>query len=99
MTDSNDPALINREVHMSDLIRAHEGNKETSSDHPGKIHWGKFNMIGKFVASTTQCQVQCRTSSEYYFQPKDHIRKWIAQPALLMTAEVFMTTLCDMECV
>jgi len=38
---------------MSDLIRAHEGNAETNPDYPNKIHWGKFNMIGKFVHSTT----------------------------------------------
>jgi len=56
------PAL---EVHMSDLIKAHEGNQESHPDHPGKIHWGKFNMMGKFINSTTQCQVRCKTSAEY----------------------------------
>jgi len=43
--------MVTREVHMSDLIRAHEGNAETNPDYPNKIHWGKFNMIGKlFIA-------------------------------------------------
>lgn len=57
--------LYHREVHMSDLIKAHEGNNESNSQHPGKIHWGKFNMMGKFISSTTQCQTRCRLSTEY----------------------------------
>lgn len=92
MTGSDKLAIITREVHMSDLIRAHEGNKENNSDHPGKIHWGKFNMIGKFVSSTTQCQVQCRNSSDYNFIPREHIRRWIAQPAFLLSEEVFIAS-------
>ncbi|KAF7969341.1 hypothetical protein HWV62_27669 [Athelia sp. TMB] len=57
------PAL---EVHMSDLIKAHEGNQESNPEHPNKIHWGKFNMMGKFISSTTQCQTRCKTSTEYH---------------------------------
>lgn len=51
---------------MSDLIRAHEGNPDYNPD-PNKVHWGKFNMIGKFITSTTQCQAQCRTNTDYDF--------------------------------
>lgn len=57
--------FYHREVHMSDLIKAHEGNNESNSQHPGKIHWGKFNMMGKFISSTTQCQTRCKQSTEY----------------------------------
>ncbi|KAJ3824976.1 ras guanine nucleotide exchange factor domain-containing protein [Lentinula raphanica] len=64
------PAL---EVHMSDLIRAHEGNDDSKSDDPTKIHWGKFNMIGRFITSTTQCQAQCRSTTDYNFPERLYI--------------------------
>lgn len=68
-----------REVHMSDLIRAHEGNPESNPDYPNKIHWGKFNMIGKFVHSTTLCQLQCRGTQDYDFKEHPTIRKLMQQ--------------------
>ncbi|KAF8168080.1 ras guanine nucleotide exchange factor domain-containing protein [Crassisporium funariophilum] len=58
------PAL---EVHMSDLIRSHEGNGDSKSSDPTKIHWGKFNMMGRFITGTLQCQAQCRNSTDYNF--------------------------------
>ncbi|KAJ7630961.1 ras guanine nucleotide exchange factor domain-containing protein [Roridomyces roridus] len=64
------PAL---EVHMSDLIRAHEANDDVNPSDPTKIHWGKFNMMGRFINSTTQCQAQCRAVSDYNFPPRKHI--------------------------
>uniref|UniRef100_A0A0W0G3J5 Ras GEF n=1 Tax=Moniliophthora roreri TaxID=221103 RepID=A0A0W0G3J5_MONRR len=64
------PAL---EVHMSDLIRAHEGNDDFNSSDPTKIHWGKFNMMGRFITSTTQCQIQCQTTTDYNFPERSHI--------------------------
>ncbi|KAF9069038.1 ras guanine nucleotide exchange factor domain-containing protein [Rhodocollybia butyracea] len=64
------PAL---EVHMSDLIRAHEANDDTKSGDPTKIHWGKFNMMGRFITSTTQCQAQCRSTTDYNFPERPHI--------------------------
>jgi hypothetical protein len=73
------PAL---EVHISDLIRAHEGNADSHPDHPNKIHWGKFNMIGKFVNSTTQCQVQCTNAPEYDFPERPYIRKLMEHPVM-----------------
>ena len=57
-----------REVHLLDLIRAHEGNPDYSDAHPSKIHWAKFNMIGRFIAGTVQAQEQCRQSPEYTFE-------------------------------
>lgn len=52
---------------MSDLLRAHEGNPDTKPDDPSKIHWAKFNMIGKFIGNTSQYQAQCRDPNEYNF--------------------------------
>ena len=49
------------------MIRAHEGNPDYSDVHPSKIHWAKFNMIGRFIAGTVQAQEQCRQSPEYTF--------------------------------
>ncbi|KIJ21729.1 hypothetical protein PAXINDRAFT_165135 [Paxillus involutus ATCC 200175] len=65
------PAL---EVHMSDLIRAHEGNPDASAPEPHKVHWGKFNMFGRFIQSTTHCQIQCQTTSDYNFAERPKIR-------------------------
>jgi hypothetical protein len=59
--------MHDREVHMSDLIRAHEGNADFHAEHPEKIHWGKFNMMGRFISSTVQCQKQCKNTSDYRF--------------------------------
>lgn len=61
------------EVHMSDLIRANEGNDDINEADPSKIHWGKFNMMGRFVDTTSQCQVQCQNSSDYEFPERSAI--------------------------
>lgn len=68
------PAL---EVHMSDLIRAHEGNPNVNLDDPTKIHWGKFNMFGRFIQTTTHCQIQCQTNPDYCLPSRDRILKVI----------------------
>ncbi|KAG6851046.1 hypothetical protein H0H93_002938 [Arthromyces matolae] len=73
------PAL---EVHMSDLIRAHEGNDDFYSSDSSKIHWGKFNMMGRFISSTAQCQAQCRTAPDYSFVERNHIRELLAKPVM-----------------
>ncbi|TEB35021.1 ras GEF [Coprinellus micaceus] len=61
------PAL---EVHLMDLVRANEGNLDFNEADPTKIHWGKFNMMGRFIDTTTQCQVQCRNSTDYDFMER-----------------------------
>ncbi|KAF8078601.1 ras guanine nucleotide exchange factor domain-containing protein [Lyophyllum atratum] len=73
------PAL---EVHMSDLIRAHEGNGDFNSSDSAKIHWGKFNMMGKFISSTAQCQAQCRTAVDYNFTERKHIAELLRRPVM-----------------
>ncbi|KAF9044714.1 ras GEF [Hymenopellis radicata] len=74
------PAL---EVHISDLIRSHEANDDFNSDDPSKIHWGKFNMMGRFITSTTQCQAQCRSTDDYNFKSKDSIRDLLLSAYLM----------------
>jgi len=73
------PAL---EVHMSDLIRAHEANDDVNQTDSTKIHWGKFNMMGRFINSTTQCQGQCRAVSDYNFPPRQHINDMLLAPVM-----------------
>ena len=73
---------------MSDLIRAQEGNGDTNEAYPSKIHWAKFNMMGRFIASTLQCQAQCRNSNDYDF-PK---RMAIAE--LFVKIPVMSTEVC-----
>ncbi|KAJ6604672.1 ras guanine nucleotide exchange factor domain-containing protein [Mycena vulgaris] len=73
------PAL---EVHMSDLIRAHEANDDVNPTDSTKIHWGKFNMMGRFINSTTQCQAQCRAVSDYNFTTREHISAMLLAPGM-----------------
>jgi len=74
------PAL---EVHLLDLIRAHEGNQDYNSTDPNLIHWAKYNMIGKFIAGTMQSQDQCRNSGEYHFVEQPHIRDLLLKECVM----------------
>ncbi|KAJ7783808.1 ras guanine nucleotide exchange factor domain-containing protein [Mycena maculata] len=74
------PAL---EVHMSDLIRAHEANDDVNPSDSSKIHWGKFNMMGRFINSTTQCQAQCRAVSDYNFPIRKNITDMLQAPCIM----------------
>ena len=68
--------MCHREIHLSDLIRAHEGNPDYHDDDPTKIHWAKFNMMARFIDTIVQCQKGCRESGEYdRFQDRHEIRK------------------------
>lgn len=75
---------------MSDLIRAHEANDDAKSGDPNKIHWGKFNMIGRFITSTTQCQAQCRSTNDYDFPERGHISN------LLLTKYTMNDEVCSL---
>ncbi|TFK77078.1 ras GEF [Pluteus cervinus] len=78
------PAL---EVHMSDLIKAHEGNDDFHADDQTKIHWGKFNMMGRFVNHTMQCQAQCKMATDYNFPDRNAIAElFVRRP--VMTEEM-----------
>ena len=80
--------LCSREVHISDLIKAHEGNGDKNDSDPLKIHWGKYNMMGGFVATTVQCQAQCRNSTEYDFPERPFIAELLMKGPL-MSIEVW----------
>lgn len=77
-----------REVHLSDLIRAHEGNNDRNDDYPTKIPWGKYNLMGRFIMNTIQCQTQCRNSHNYDFPDRPHIME------LFYKQETMSTEVC-----
>ncbi|KAI0825148.1 ras GEF [Trametes gibbosa] len=82
------PAL---EVHISDLIRAHEGNPDYHDNDPTKIHWAKFNMMARFIDILVQCQNGCRESGTYErFQERLKLREMfmIEQETLLMDQDM-----------
>jgi len=60
---------------MSDLIGAHEGNQDFSASDPMKIHWGKFNMMGRFISNTAHYQAQCKISTDYNFPDRTTVRE------------------------
>ncbi|KAJ3554551.1 hypothetical protein NM688_g3048 [Phlebia brevispora] len=60
LRNSKGPCIPALEIHTSDLIRADVGNKDFQDDDTSKIHWEKFNMIGRFIDSIAQCQQACR---------------------------------------
>ena len=72
---------------MSDLIGAHEGNPDENVNDPTQLHWGKFNIMGKFINTITVCQVQCRNTNDYDFPDRSYIRALIMKRPL-MTDEV-----------
>lgn len=72
----------NSEVHTSDLLRAHEGNPDHKADDPTKLHWAKFNMIGKFVGTTTQLQNQCRGHNGYNFPENPQVGQLFDVPVM-----------------
>ena len=71
------------EVHLLDLIRAHEGNPDYNNLHPSRIHWAKFNMIGRFIAGTVQAQEQCRQSPEYTFEERPAINSLLVTDCIM----------------
>ena len=65
-----------REVHLSDLIRAHEGNGDFHPNDPSKIHWAKFNMMGKFVHLVKQYQLRSGSAEDgYLFEERLELRE------------------------
>ena len=83
--------LSPREIHLSDLIRAHEGNPDYHDDDPSKIHWAKFNMMARFIDTIAQCQRGCRESGDYdRFAERSRIRDLFLthQEDMLMDYEV-----------
>jgi hypothetical protein len=64
-----------REVHLSDLIRAHVGNGDFHPEDTSKIHWAKFNMMGKFVHLVKQYQLRSGNAEDgYLFEERPELR-------------------------
>ena len=84
--------VVHREIHLSDLIRAHEGNPDYQDDDPSKIHWAKFNMMARFIDVITQCQDGCRASEQFRDLEKLRLQEpWYLRwesDAMLMSLEV-----------
>lgn len=66
--------MLRREIHLSDLIRAHEGNTDYHDDDPAKIHWAKFNMMAKFIDVVSQCQEWCRNADDNAYLRPPHYK-------------------------
>jgi len=54
---------------MSDLIRAHEGNEDVNPSDPTKIHWGKFDMMGRFITMIAEFQGRCKNTPSFPDRP------------------------------
>ena len=68
---------------MSDLIKAHEGNEDFHAEDPHKIHWGKFNMMGRFISHTMHCQAQCKMATDYNFPDRNAIAElFVRRPVM-----------------
>jgi len=72
---------------MQDLIKANEANLDQREDDPNLIHWGKYNMIGRFIGTVAQCQTQCRISPDYSWKERRDISDLLRERKL-MTIEV-----------
>ncbi|KIY52755.1 ras GEF, partial [Fistulina hepatica ATCC 64428] len=83
LRNTTGPCIPALEVHMSDLIRAHEGNSDVNATDEAKIHWGKFTMMGRFISETTQFRSTCQLSSEYIFPRREHIESLLNTPYLM----------------
>lgn len=83
LRNTKGPCIPALEVHISDLIRANEGNPDYFQSDQSKIHWGKFNMMGRFVSQTTQYRTQCQNSLDYNFPRREHIEQLLNTPFLM----------------
>ena len=85
--------FLSREVHMSDLIKSHEGNDDVNESDPLKIHWRKYSMMGGFVGTTLQCKAQCLNSTDYHFPERPAIVDLIMKYPV-MSIEVWLHFIC-----
>ncbi|THH16999.1 hypothetical protein EW146_g3739 [Bondarzewia mesenterica] len=83
LRNTKGPCIPALEVHLSDLIRAHEGNPDFNPNDRSRIHWAKFSMIGKFINTTTQFQDQCRTSEDYMFPERENINHLLMKECVM----------------
>lgn len=74
LRNTKGPCIPALEIHLSDLIRAHEGNTDYHDDDPAKIHWAKFNMMAKFIDVVSQCQEWCRNADDNAYLRPPHYK-------------------------
>lgn len=80
---------------MSDLIRAHIGNGDFHPDDSSKVHWAKFNMMGKFIHLVKQYQLRSGSAEEgYSFEERPELREILN--VVIMDSEV-STVLPDIQ--
>lgn len=91
-------SLFRREVHIADMVKAQENNKDCKEDDPSKIHWAKFSMMGRFVSITAQCQNQCRSSTDYHFVDRRHIRDLFIKRNVMSLEVRFSSILHSIGC-
>lgn len=82
LRNTRGPCIPCIEVHTSDMRRAHEGNPDTKADDPSKVHWAKFDMLGKFITATTQYQSQCLGANGYKLQENHALRQLFEVPVM-----------------
>lgn len=83
LRNTKGPCIPALEVHISDLIRTQEGNPDFKPDDGTKIHWGKYNLMGKFISTITQCQDQCRNSTDYDFPERPNVADLILRDCIM----------------
>ncbi|KAJ3575638.1 hypothetical protein NP233_g979 [Leucocoprinus birnbaumii] len=84
------------EVHIADMVKAQENNRDHKEDDPERIHWAKFSMMGRFVSITAQCQSQCQSSTDYDFPERTHISDLFLKRTV-MSSELQRARLRDPE--
>jgi hypothetical protein len=82
---------------LSDLIRAHVGNGDFHPDDPSKIHWAKFNMMGRFVHLVKQYQLRSGNAEDgYWFEERPELREILYVP--IMDNEVSSARAFAIQC-
>lgn len=82
LRNTRGPCIPCIEVHTSDMRRAHEGNPDIKADDPSKVHWAKFDMLGKFITATTQYQRQCLGPNGYKLHENPALRQLFEVPVM-----------------
>ena len=76
-----------REVHLSDLIRAHVGNGDFHPEDTSKIHWAKFNIMGKVILLVKEYQLRSGHAEDgYLFEERPELREILN--VVIMDSEV-----------
>lgn len=78
-------------VHMSDLLKSQEGNRDVHDSDPRLIHWAKFSMISRFVDTVVECQDKIRRERAYMFPTRPRVLE------LLLCDELMDSEVCRLK--